>query len=234
LDRALNPTDGARSFIRRRELACVIPDLVHEVHAIFRINNSIYQTESFALFEIKQFTSRHQFNCFGFANNARQTLSATGSRQNPQRDLRQPHLASIATRNPEIGRHCYFQSAADAMTINRGDHEFRCLLQTAKSLVRVQAEIVFEFRCYLAQHLDVCACAKEFFAAAGDYYHLDTFIHPRFENARIQLLHHLVGISICRRIVERQDRDTVFGSIIYELACMSGSCLSFSHCLQLR
>ena len=71
----------------------------------------------------------------------------------------------------------------------------------------MKTKVVFEFRCHVRKHLNVRARAKEFFAAAGNHDHLHAFIHAGRKNPRVELLHHLVGVSVRRRIVQRYNRD---------------------------
>ena len=88
------------------------------------------------------------------------------------------------------------------MAIDCRDDEFWCLFKSRKSFVRVQTKVILELRRHLAQHLNIRTRTKEFFAAAGNHNHLRALIHSRFEDAGVQLLHHLIRISIRRRIVE--------------------------------
>jgi hypothetical protein len=55
------------------------------------------------------------------------------------------------------------------MTVDRGDGEFRGLLQPGEGLVGVEAEEVFEARGDLVQHPDVGAGGEELLAVAPDH-----------------------------------------------------------------
>ena len=113
------------------------------------------------------------------------------------------------------------------MTINCGNDQLRRLLQPQQRFVRVQTEIILEFGSHTAKHLNVGAGAKEFSPAAGDDNDLNAFIHPRFENARIELLHHLIRISIRRWIVQSDDRYATLDSVFNQRSfCHQHSCLS--------
>jgi hypothetical protein len=52
-------------------------------------------------------------------------------------------------------------------------------------------------------------------AAEDDHVH--GVIHARLEDARIQLLVHLVGVGVRRGIVQLEDRHSVFDAIIDEV-----------------
>ncbi len=93
------------------------------------------------------------------------------------------------------------------MTIDCCNYQLWRLLQTRKRLVRVQTEIILEFRSHTAEHLNVGAGTKEFLTAARDDNDLRALVHPRFENARIELLHHFIRIGIRGRIVQSDDRN---------------------------
>src|SRR4030095_3325394 len=100
------------------------------------------------------------------------------------------------------------------MSIDCGYHQLGRFLQTQKSFVRVKAEIVFERRCDISQHVDVSAGTKELLAFTRYHNDLNSIIHPRIENGAVELLHHLVGISVGWWIVKGEDRNTVCDLVI--------------------
>ena len=115
------------------------------------------------------------------------------------------------------------------MAVDRRYYQLGSLLQTRQRFIGMQAEIVFERWGDTREHLDVRTGAEKLFAVAGDDDHLDSFVHPCLEYARVKRLHHFVGIGVCRRIVQGQKRDAVLRSILDQIAgCFYFSRLSFT------
>jgi hypothetical protein len=78
----------------------------------------------------------------------------------------------------------------------------------------MKAEIIFERRCDVIQHLYVGASAKELVAMSGYNDYLHSIIHASLENCLVKLSHHLVAIGICRRIAKRQDSCTSINFVL--------------------
>jgi hypothetical protein len=60
---------------------------------------------------------------------------------------------------------------------------------------------------------------------------VNVFVEPRFENRVVEVAHHLIGVSIGRRVIQLDDGDAIFGGVIHQpvLHCFSGhKCLSKS------
>ena len=117
-----------------------------------------------------------------------------------------PDLAGILARDAQVGRHRDFQAAADAMPVQRRDHELGRLLQARERLVGVQAEHILELRRHLVEHADVRAGRKELLALAGEHDDFDVVIETRIENRFVELAHHLVRVGVRRRIVHLDER----------------------------
>ena len=100
------------------------------------------------------------------------------------------------------------------MSVQRGDHELRRLLQPQQRLVRMQAEVVFELRRHLGQHLDVGPGGEELLSRAAHEDDVDLVIHASLQDALIQLAIHFVRVGIGRRIIQFEDRHTLFHSVI--------------------
>src|SRR5262249_55790539 len=193
----------------RCELRRVVAHLLIKTFARFSFEYLVQNAELQSAFEVKQLARRHQLDRFRLTDDAHQTLCAASSRKHAQRDFRQPQYAGALPRDTKISRHRDFQTPADAVTIDRRNHELRRLLQTIERLVGVQTEIVFVSRRHAREHLNIGARTKELLALASDHDHLDRLIHARVENRAIELLHHLIAVRIRRRIIQRNDRDAV-------------------------
>ena len=46
---------------------------------------------------------------------------------------------------------------------------------------------------------------------------VDGLVHPRLEDRLVEIAHHLVGVGVGRRIVQRQDRDAVTRLVVHQL-----------------
>ena len=64
--------------------------------------------------------------------------------------------------------------------------------------------------------------AEELLAFAGQQNHVNTFVHASFQNGFVELLHHVIGVSVCRGIGERNNRYTIEGFVIYEAQSWAG------------
>ena len=73
----------------------------------------------------------------------------------------------------------------------------------------MKAKIVFKVWRHFGQHPDVRSGAEKLIAVPGDDNYMNVVIHPRIKNPAIQLLHHLIAVSVRRRIVERHKRNAV-------------------------
>ena len=118
-----------------------------------------------------------------------------------------PDLAGILARDADVGRHRDLQAAADAVAVERGDHELRRLLEPLERLVGVQAEHVLELGRNLVEHADVRAGREELLALAGEHDDLDVLIEPRIQDRVVELAHHLVRVRVGRRIVHLDEAD---------------------------
>ena len=83
------------------------------------------------------------------------------------------------------------------------------LLQAAQCFVRMEAEVVLELRIGVPEHADVRAGAEEFLARAAEHDDVDRAVHPRVEDRRIDLAHHLVRVRVRGRIVQLDRGDAV-------------------------
>jgi len=73
-----------------------------------------------------------------------------------------PSFPAFRARDPQIASERDLQPAADAMAVDRRDHQLGRLLQPAERLVRVEAEVVLEVRIRLFEHGDVRPAQKNF------------------------------------------------------------------------
>ncbi len=157
--------------------------------------------------EAERTTGYDQLDRLGFSDQAREPLGSAGSGQHAETDFRKPDLSAVAARDPNIAGHRDLEPAADGVSVERGDHELRRLLETRQRLVGVQAEVVLELRRDRVQHSDVCAGGEEALAFAGEDDDFDAVVETRVENCFIELPHHLMRVGVCRRIIHRDDRD---------------------------
>ena len=88
------------------------------------------------------------------------------------------------------------------MSVQRGNDQFRRLLQAEQSFVGVQAEVVLECGIDAGQHLDICASGEKLLSRPGEHDHVRIVVHAGFEDCVIELAVHLIGVGIGRRIVQ--------------------------------
>src|SRR5947209_18670030 len=87
----------------------------------------------------------------------------------------------------------------------------------------MEAEVILELRRDLRQHLDVGAGGEELVARAAQHDDVDVVVHASAEDALIQLAVHFVGISVRGGIVQLEDRDPFFDSVIDQISGHLGS-----------
>ena len=153
------------------------------------------------LFEADRLAGRHHFDRARLADEAREALRSAGAGQHAERDFGKADLAGVFARDAHVGGHRDLQAAADAVAVERGDHELRRLLQPRERFVGVQAEHVLELRRHRVEHADVRAGREELLALAGEHDHFDVGVEARVENRFVELAHHFVRVRIRRRIV---------------------------------
>src|SRR5205823_1007351 len=127
-------------------------------------------------------------------------------------DFGETDFAGAFEGDADVGGHGDLQSAANGVSVQRGDDKLRRLLEAQQRLVRVQAEEVFESGGYLGQHLDVRAGGEELVACAAEHDHVHFVVHARAEDALIQFAVHFVGVGVCGRIVQLENRHALFDS----------------------
>src|SRR5947209_10448155 len=87
----------------------------------------------------------------------------------------------------------------------------------------MEAEVILELQSDLRQHLDVRAGGEELVARAAQYDDVDVVVHASAEDALIQLAVHFVGIGVRGGIVQLEDRDTFFDSVVDQISGHLGS-----------
>ena len=101
---------------------------------------------------------------------------------------------------------------------------FGVCFETVERLVRMEAEVVLELRRDLRKHLDVRAGGEELVARAAEHDDVDVVVHTRIEDARIELLVHLVGVGVGGGIVQLEDRHPFFHPIVDQTSSHDVSC----------
>src|SRR3989442_14702188 len=95
------------------------------------------------------------------------------------------------------------------MTVQGSNDQFGSLLQPAKRLTGLQAEVILISRIGFGEHGDARAWAEEFFSGTANQEHVHALVHARFQNGGVELLHHLVTVGIWRWIVQFEYRDAL-------------------------
>ncbi len=114
--------------------------------------------------------------------------------------FRQANFARVLAGDPQVGGHGDFQSSANAMAIDRGNHQFRRVLQAKQHFVGMKAEIIFECGIHTGKHFDIRARGEKLISRSGEDDHIDIVVNPGLQNCLIQLAIHFVGISVGWRI----------------------------------
>src|SRR4029077_3819869 len=135
LHRTLDTSDSLCGLVRRRELARVLHDVVHEPVAL---ENVVHDAELLRFFERKRVARNHQLDGFALPYQARQTLRSAGSGKHSEVDFGQADLAGIFAGNSEVGSHGNLEASADTMAVDCGDYELRRVLQAQQRFIRVQ------------------------------------------------------------------------------------------------
>ena len=133
--------------------------------------------------------------------------------EHAERHFGEADLAGVAAGDADVGRHRDFESAADAMAVQRCDDQLRRLLQPVQRFVRVQAEVVLELRRHRAQHRDVGTGTEEALARTPQHDHVHVRIEARLQNRLVQLAHHFIAVAIGRRHVQFEYGDATLGGI---------------------
>ena len=141
-------------------------------------------------------------------------MSAAHSRNHTEIHFRQTRAPCIFFGNADVAGHRDFEPAADAVAIDRGNHEFRRVFETSQSFVAEKRKLIAEFRRFPGQHVDIRAGAEKLFASAAQHQHMDVFIEPRLHNRLVQLLEAIQRVRIHRRIVQLDGADAVLYPII--------------------
>ena len=103
------------------------------------------------------------------------------------------------------------------MTIQCGDHQFRCVLKAKKRLIGVQAKEVLKRGVDAGQHLYVRAGGEKLISRSGQHKDIDVVVHARFQDGLVELPVHFVGVSVRRRIIQLDDSDAAVGTVIDQL-----------------
>src|SRR5215470_6370878 len=93
----------------------------------------------------------------------------------------------------------------------------------------MKAEVILEGRSHIRQHLYIGPGAEELVTFPSNHDHLNSIIHPCGEDRAIKLLHHFIAVSVCWRIVQRQNRNATLNVVFDEHPLFSKSWLSISH-----
>ena len=160
---ALDVPDGAAGPVRRRERLGVVDGGVAERAAGQHVlaPHLVDQAGVAACFHREQRAGDHQLHRLGLAHQPRQPLRAAGAGQDAERHLGQANLPGAGAGDAQVGGHRHFEPAADAVPVQRRDHQLRRLLEPVQRLVGVQAEVVLERRIGVLQHADVRPGAEE-------------------------------------------------------------------------
>ena len=140
---ALDAPHGLRGLVGRAELLGVLHDVFHEAVAL---EDVVDDAEFLRFFERERVARDHQLDRLALADQARQPLRAAGAGKNAEVHFRQADLARILARDANVGSHGDLQAAADAVAVDRRDHQLRRVLQAQQHFVGVQAEVVLEGR----------------------------------------------------------------------------------------
>jgi hypothetical protein len=212
-DGTLDAADGPGGFVGRAELAGVGEDVVPEGVLFVKVVDKAH-FEGF--FEAEGAAGGHEFQGARAADGAGKTLRATGAGKDAKIHFGQTNLAAFLFGDANVAGEGDFEAAADGMAIESGDDELGRLFEAAEGFIGVEAEIVFELGIGFRQHRDAGPSGEEFFASAADDDDVGAFVHAGLENGRIELEHHVVGVSVRRGVIEFKNSDAVFDAVLYE------------------
>jgi hypothetical protein len=181
-------------------------------------------------FEAEGAAGGHEFESPGASNGAGKALCAASAGENAEIHFGKADLAALFFGDADVAGEGNFETATDSVAVKGSDDKFGSLLETAKRFVGVEAEIVFELRVGLCEHRDAGARGEKLFASAAHDDNVDGLVHAGLEDGRVELLHHVVGISVGGWIVHFKDGDAIFDAVFDEFfGCHAGSgCHLFS------
>ena len=114
-----------------------------------------------------------------------------------------PILPPSLPGDAQVGGQRDLEPAADAVAVERGDHQLRRLLEAGQRLVGVQAEVVLEARGRPSLSMPMSAPAQKNFSPAPRSTMTCTASSMRASRmACVELAHHLVGVGVGGRVVE--------------------------------
>src|SRR5712692_184556 len=222
---SLDPADRARGLIGRTELLGIGHDILPVGFAFINVVN---QTHPQGFFEAEDLAPHYQFERLGAADDAREALGAAGARQDSKIHLGEANLPTFFPCDSNVAGQRDFQAAADGVPVESRDDQLGSLLKPAKRLVGVQTEVVLESRIGLREHGNAGPSAEKFVARPANQQDVNTLIHARLEDGRVELLHHLVAIGVCRRIVQFEYGDSPFKPVFHEFFRVHCQCRGHS------
>jgi hypothetical protein len=128
--------------------------------------------------------------------------------------FREADPAGVLLRHANVRRQGDLEPPADAVTVQRGNHELRRLLEPVHRLVGVQAEAVFPLGLGLREHRDVRPGAEELLARATDDDDVHGRVHARGKDRIVDLAHHLVRVGVRRRVAQLDLSDPVLCRVV--------------------
>ena len=99
----------------------------------FRFENLIQNTELLAAFEVEQLPVAINSIAFDLPTIRTSRCVPPVPGNTPSETSGSPNLPASFARDANVRRHRDFQTTTDAVSIDRGNHEFRCLFQTRKA-----------------------------------------------------------------------------------------------------
>src|SRR6185437_8254872 len=136
----------------------------HRRHEIFASKDVVDDAESFSFVEIEGLTQSHQFNCLGFSYQASKPLSPARAWQYSQVHFGKTDFACILARNADVGGHGYLQAAADAVSVDSGNHQFGSVLEAQQGFIGMEAKIILVGGIHTGKHVDIRARGEELVA----------------------------------------------------------------------
>src|SRR2546429_4478458 len=112
LHRTFDASHSLCGLVRRRELARVLHDVLHEAVAL---EDVVQDAELLRFFKGERVARNHQFDGFALPYQAREALRSAGSGKHAEIDLGQSDLAGVLAGNSQVGSHCDLEASADTM-----------------------------------------------------------------------------------------------------------------------
>src|SRR3989441_1238128 len=133
-DRALDEADRARGVLRIRQAVREGHRLLPELRSG---EDPIQEAPVERLFRREHSARGHEVDRATLADKPRESLRASRSGKDAERHLRQSDPPGSVRGETEVGRHGDFESAADAMSVDRGDEELRRALHLVQNLLAI-------------------------------------------------------------------------------------------------